>query len=288
MSSQVSLAPPAFTTPPDFVVPTDACDAHAHVISSDVDTYPFIAERKYTPAPASEAAYLAMLARNRMGRGVLIQVSIYGSDNRLMLSMLKRHPATLRGVAVLRASEATDETLQDLHDAGVRGLRLNVLYGGGGGLDEMQSLAERIAGRGWHLQLLVDARDLPAMVPRIERLPVDVVLDHMGHMSVSGGVGQAPFRAMVALLEQGRAWVKLSGAYRLEPGAASPEVGDWARALVAAAPDRLVWGSDWPHVATRPMPDAGALLNLLARWVPDEATRRRILVDNPARLYGFA
>jgi predicted TIM-barrel fold metal-dependent hydrolase len=221
-------------------------------------------------------------------RGVLVQVSVHGTDNRLLVSALRESPERLRGIAVV-TPDVSDRELRALAEAGVRGLRLNVLFGGGVLLDALEALALRIALLGWHLQLLIDARDLPAIGPRLERLPVEVVIDHMGHIPVDAGTDHPGFRWMQRLLASGRAWVKLSGAYRISrAGAPFDDTIPFARALVATAPDRCLWGSDWPHVAvTGPMPNTGDLLSLLARWVPDEALRTRILVDNPARLYGF-
>lgn len=277
--------PDPFVRPPAFPVPANACDCHAHVIG---DGFPMVANRSYTPPAAPEAAYLAMLDSLGMRRGVLVQISIYGTDNRCMLESLKRHPDRLRGVAVL-APDVTDAELAELHGAGVRGVRINVLFGGGVGLETMERLAARIAPLGWHIQLLLDARALPEIGPVIERLPTEVVIDHMGHMPVTAGMAHPGFQWMLRLLQAGRAWVKLSGAYRIS-GKSTPfhDTAAFAQALLAAAPDRCVWGSDWPHVSVDgPMFNTGDLLDLLPLWVPDEAQRTRVLVDNPARLYGF-
>lgn len=280
------LPPLADIGPPGFAVPPGACDAHAHVVSADAG-YPMVDSRSYTPPPAPEDKYLAMLAANGMSRGVLVQISVYGTDNRVMLDSLRRHPDRLRGVAVV-SDDISDRELQAMHDAGVRGVRFNVLFGGGVSLDIMERLAARIAGMGWHMQFLLDARDLPALLPRMRRLPVPGVIDHMGHMPVKEGVSHPGFQALLELLRHHGWWSKLSGAYRISDD--FPDYRDvvpWARALVDAAPDRLVWGSDWPHVAIPRMPDTGVLRDQFAQWVPDAAMRKRILVDNPARLYDF-
>lgn len=280
------LTPPGSFQPASFEVPRLACDTHAHVVSPDESAYPLVANRSYTPVPAPESDYLAMLDKTGMDRGVLVQISVYGTDNRYMLEVLRRHPDRLRGIGVV-APEVSERELRDMHEAGVRGLRLNVLYGGGVGLDAADTLAAKVKDMGWHLQLLLDARQLPEMMPRLQKLPVPIVVDHMGHMPVAEGLHSPGFQALVHLLREGW-WTKLSGAYRIsEMPAPHDDVTPWAQALVEAAPDRLVWGSDWPHVAVDPMPDAGQLRNLLAAWVPDAAQRNRILVDNAARLYGF-
>jgi predicted TIM-barrel fold metal-dependent hydrolase len=280
------LAPSAEVAPATFEMPAGACDTHAHVISESA-AYPMVASRIYTPPPAPEANYLAMLAATGCSRGVLVQISVYGTDNRYMLEVLGRHP-NLRGVAVV-GPEVSDRELEALHAAGVRGLRINVSFPGGGlSFDAMELLARRIAPMGWHMQFLCDGRDLPELYPRMAKLPCPGVIDHMGHMPAALGLQHPAFRAMFELVQGCGWWVKLSGAYRLsEDYDGFKEVTPVAQALIAAAPDRMVWGSDWPHVAMARMPDTGALRNLLKDWAPDAAVRNRILVDNPARLYGF-
>jgi len=281
------LTPDRAFTPSTFALPALACDTHAHVVSTTSSEYPVVDNRSYTPVPAPEADYLHMLASTGMERGVLVQISVYGTDNRYMLEVLRRHPDKLRGIGVV-SPDVSEQELTAMHDAGVRGLRLNVLFGGGIGFDAMETLAGKIKDMGWHLQLLVDARQFPDLMPRLQKLTLPVVVDHMGHMPVSLGISHPAFLAMKHLMTDHGWWAKLSGAYRVSTLAAPyPDVTEWAQALVDAAPDQLVYGSDWPHVASDPMPDAGILRNLLAEWVPDEKTRNRILVDNPARLYGF-
>jgi predicted TIM-barrel fold metal-dependent hydrolase len=286
-ASPYCLAPLADIAPAAFPVPAGACDSHAHIISAD-PAYPMVDNRSYTPPPAPEDKYLAMLAANGMSRGVAVQVSIYGTDNRVMLESLRRHPDRLRGVAVV-SDDVTERELRDMHEAGVRGIRFNVLFGGGVSLDIMERLAARIAHLGWHMQFLLDARELPALMPRMRRLPVPGVIDHMGHMPVALGTSHPGFQALLALVRDHGWWAKLSGAYRIsEDFPDYRDVVPWACALIAAAPDRMVWGSDWPHVAIPRMPNTGALRDQLALWAPEAAVRDRILVDNPARLYGFS
>ncbi|WP_461600040.1 amidohydrolase family protein [Achromobacter marplatensis] len=268
-------------------MPPGACDTHAHVVAADAAAYPLVPERTYTPPPAPESAYLGMLKQTGMARGVLVQISVYGTDNRYMLEVLRRHPDQLRGIGVV-APTVTDSELADMHAAGVRGLRINVLFGGGIGFDAMETLAHRIAGLGWHMQFLMDARQLPALLPRMRKLPVPGVVDHMGHMPVAEGVNSAGFQALQHLVRDHGWWVKLSGAYRISDRFDDfSDVVPWAQALIETAPDRMLWGSDWPHVHQTRMVNTGRLRNQLALWAPDAALRHRILVDNPARLYGF-
>ena len=270
-----------------FDLPPGACDTHAHVVAADSAVYPLVPQRTYTPPAASESAYLAMLDATGMTRGVLVQISVYGTDNRHLLEVLRRHPERLRGIGVVDAS-VTDRELEAMHAAGVRGLRINVLFGGGIGFDAMETLAHRCADLGWHLQFLLDARQLPELLPRMRKLPVPGVVDHMGHMPVAEGIASAGFQALRHLIEDHGWWAKLSGAYRISDRFDDfSDATPWARALIEAAPDRMLWGSDWPHVHIPRMVDTGKLRNQLAEWAPDADMRRRILVDNPARLYGF-
>ncbi len=272
---------------PRLRMPRGACDCHAHVIGSP-DRYPFAAERSYTPPPAPEQAYFAMHNALGIERGVLVQVSVHGTDNRLLVETLRRHSERLRGIAVVTPDVAEAE-LDVLDAAGVRGLRCNELFGGGVGSEAMETLARRIACRGWHLQLLIDGRRLPSISARLARLPVPFVIDHMGCIPTAGGLADPGFQELCKLLQEADCWVKISGANRIssEPIPYRDTI-PFARALVAARPERMVWGSDWPHVAIEgPMVNDGVLLDLLAECVPDAATRTRILVDNPAALYGF-
>lgn len=271
-----------------FEMPPGACDTHAHVVSPDTQAYPLVATRSYTPQPAPENDYLAMLAANGASRGVLVQISVYGTDNRYMLEVLQRHPERLRGVAVV-SPDISDAELEAMHQAGVRGVRLNVLFGGGVGFDVMEKIAHRIKDLGWHMQFLLDARQLPELLPRMEKLPVIGVVDHMGHMPVALGTSSPGFQALQHMIKAHGWWVKLSGAYRIsEQFDHYADVTPWARALVATAADQMVWGSDWPHVHLPQMVNTGKLRNQLQDWVPDASIRKKILVDNPQRLYDFA
>lgn len=272
--------------PRRFAVPPGAVDTHAHVIGLP-PRWPLVANRSYTPPEASPSAYLAMLDATGMTHGVLVQVSVHGTDNRLMESVLRAHPDRLRGIGVVGLGRPEAE-YRALKAAGVVGLRVNVLFGGGVSLDGLESYGALCREMGWHLQLLLDARQLPELAPRLAKLPVPFVVDHMGHLPAAGALERPGFRTLVSLVRDG-AWVKLSGAYRLSDNAPGyPEVTPMARALLEAAPGRCVWGSDWPHVANwGVMPNVGDLLDLLADWAPEEALRQRVLVENPARLYGF-
>ncbi|HWK43679.1 MAG TPA: amidohydrolase family protein [Stellaceae bacterium] len=272
---------------PSFAIPPGACDCHAHVIGP-LALFPLQRHRSYTPPEAPLASYRAMHAALGIERGVLVQASVFGTDNACMLQALARHRNTLRGIAVVDA-DVDGQTLDQMATTGICGLRFNTLFKGGVQTDQIEILAERIAPYGWHLQFLIDGHELPALAPRLADLPVDVVIDHMGCLPAVEDVRAPGFQALLTLVRNGRCWVKLSGADRVS--AAGPPYHDtipFARALIEADPTRVVWGSDWPHVALAgPMANDGDLLDLLALWAPDERTRHMILVENPARLYQF-
>lgn len=269
-----------------FKVPTGAVDTHAHVIGLPPE-YTFVEGRSYTPPEAPASAYLSMLDHTGMTYGVLVQVSVHGTDNRLLLQTLRANRERLCGIAVIPLG-LPDHELADMKAAGVVGLRLNVLYGGGVGLEELERYGALCRELGWHLQFLVDARELPPIAFKLSALPVPFVVDHMGHFPTSHGVRSEGFQTLVSLVRDG-GWVKLSGAFRnTVEEAPYGDTVPYAQALIDAAPERCVWGSDWPHVANYArMPNVGELLDVLYDWAPDNADRHRILVDNPHRLYDF-
>lgn len=272
---------------PRLQIPPGSCDCHAHIFGPQ-DQYPYTPNRSYTPPEASTAAYLRMLGALGFERAVIVQPSVYGIDNSCTRDAIVASGGMWRGVAVVEPC-VTDSRLAELHAAGFRGVRINLLFKGGLQMEALEQIARAIQPLGWHVQLLLDGRDLPELADRLRRLPVDFVVDHMGHMPASLGAGHPGFQTLLDLLRGGRCWVKLSGAYRIS---AKPQPYDdaipIARALVETAPDKLVFGTDWPHPSISvPMPQDASLLDLLPLWAPDEATRHKILVENPARLYDF-
>lgn len=272
---------------PMLTIPPGSADCHAHIFGPQ-DRYPYTLNRSYTPPEASIAAYRRMLGALGFERAVIVQPSVYGTDNRCTRDAIVASGGKWHGVAVVEPG-ASDSLLADLHADGFRGVRINLLFKGGLQLDALERIARAIQPMGWHVQLLLDGRDLPELADRLQRLPVDIVVDHMGHMPASLGVAHAGFQTLLQLLRGGRCWVKLSGAYRISSKPQPYEDAvPFARALVETLPDKLVFGTDWPHPSISvPMPQDASLLDLLPTWAPDEATRRRILVDNPARLYDF-
>lgn len=281
------LAPDPNPRPPKFPMPEKACDCHAHVLGPP-DRYPYVAERSYTPPTALLAEYQSLHWTLGIERAVIVQPSVHGTDNQVTLDAVAGYGANARGIAVVEASVEESE-LARLNNGGMRGIRLNVLFGGGVGLQAMEPLAQRIADMGWHAQLLLDARDLVELAPRLRKLPVPVVIDHMGHMNVGHGIDHPGFQTLIELVRDGVCWVKLSGNYRISAqGPPYEDVIAFARALIEAAPQHMVWGTDWPHPALNEfMPNDGDLLDALHDYAPEADLKQAILVDNPASLYGF-
>jgi len=277
------------TSTPRFRVPPLACDSHVHVYDP---RFP-MAWPSLRATPQASVAGLRLL-RERLGtaRAVIVQPAAYGTDNAVTVDAIAQLGADVaRGVAVLHPQVADDE-LQELHAAGVRGLRFSqhdprtaVTTA-----DMIEPLAQRVADLGWHVQLHLKGDQIVELAALIRRLPTPVVFDHMGRIPQPFGIRHAAFDIVRERLDAGRAWVKLSGPY-LDTQTGSPRYADMkpvARGYIDTAPERLVWGSDWPHPTERDTkPDDAVLLDLLQEWVPDEPTRRRILVENPAALYGF-
>jgi len=278
---------------PDITFPAAAIDCHAHVCGPE-KLYDCIAERIYTPCDALVTDYEHLLDVLGIARAVLVQPSFYGADNAAMLAAMRAARRPMRAVAVVK-DDVGERALQDLHDAGVRGVRFNVVdiaHGKGElPMDRIRNIARRIAPFGWHIEFLMHVDECPELDRMLGDLPVDVVFGHLGYVRTDKGVGDPGFQALLRLLKGGRAWVKLTAPYRIST--APPPHADttaFAHALLAAAPARLVWGTDWPHVKASwsiPMPKDADIADLLMTWVPDAALRRQVLVDNAASLYDF-
>jgi predicted TIM-barrel fold metal-dependent hydrolase len=292
----VSQAPPCAA--PDFAprqpqlkVPAGSCDCHAHILGPAA-RFPYSDERVYTPPDCLLADYRAMLTALGLARAVLVQPSVYGSDNRVLLNALDAMQGAWRGVAVVEP-DVSASALQEMHAAGVRGVRVNVVdvqsNKGVLPLKQLRGLAERIAPLGWHMEFLLHVHEFPRLDEQLAGFPVDVVFGHLGYLPTQLGIGDAGFQALLRLLQAGRAWVKLTGPYRLS-GSKLPyaDVVPFAHALLDAEPRQIVWGSDWPHVMVKgAMPNDGDLLDILSTWIPDPSIRHQVLVSNPERLYGF-
>jgi predicted TIM-barrel fold metal-dependent hydrolase len=266
-------------------------------IFGPVPKYPYDPGRNYTPPDALLPTYLALIEKLGIERAVFIQPSVYGTDNSCHFDAMQAMGLDrARGVAVINPDIGGQE-LRRLHEGGFRGARFNVVHTGGSTpLARLAELGERVAEVGWHIQVFMRGTGLPDIADKLMALPGDFVIDHLGNMDYRQGIEQEGFVVLRRLLASGKCWVKLSGAYRFDlDGPPYAKAIPFARALVETNPERLVWATDWPHPdipsarqgENGPMPDDAILLDALLDWVPDESTRKRILVDNPQRLYGF-
>lgn len=262
-------------------------DCHAHLFGP-YDQFPLAAERSYTPPEAVEAQYLALLARLGLSNGVLVHPSAYGEDHALLLHALAAQPA-LRGVVVVRPG--SELALAGLRERGVRGARFShrsgpgTNFAGSASFDDLQSLAPALADAGLHAELWTDCKALPAIAPQLLALPVPIVIDHMGGFDVNAGTDEPGFRTLLELLAAGKVWVKLC-AYRNLLNAPDWQAGrPFQQRMIEANPERLVWGSDWPHLRVTPTPDAAQLLSMFRDWAGNEATAGQVLRANPERLY---
>ena len=266
--------------------PALSCDCHFHIFGP-FDVYPLSPSRTYTSPPALVAQYLELAETVGLQRMVVVQASIYGTDNAVTLDAIHQfglHRA--RGVAVVDDS-FSEADLRRMHDQGIRGVRFNMVSGNGTPEDQLEVLARKVAPLDWHIQIYAEGEKILEIGDLLARLPVEVVIDHCGGVKAGLGVAHPQFQALQRLLDSGRAWIKLSSYRASSAGAPWEDVAPNVKALVATAPDRCVWGTDWPHPQMDPIPEAGALLDQLFDWIPDPLVRHKILVDNPARLYGF-
>ena len=276
----------AGTESPKLRLPPNATDCHHHVYDS---RFPIAPEATLKPADATAADYRLLQKRLGVTRHVAIQPSTYGVDNSCLVNALGQFGLeTARGVAVVNTSVA-DRELQDLHAAGVRGIRFNLAPPGSTTFQMVAPLAKQVAPLGWHIQVNASAEQIVEAAELWNGLPCPVVFDHLAHVPQPAGTRHPVFAHMIDLMEKGKGWVKLTGAYQ-DTKVGPPTYADTipvVQGYVKAAPEQLVWGTDWPHPSEKVKPDDALLLDLLGIWVPDEATRTRILVDNPAKLYGF-
>jgi predicted TIM-barrel fold metal-dependent hydrolase len=288
-------------SPVNFDVPAGACDCHTH-IHGDPARFPYFSGRVYTPEMAAPEEMAALHKALRLQRVVIVTPSVYGTDNSATLFGMKARGNDARGVAVID-DKTPDAELDAMAKAGVRGIRLNLATGGTAdpalGRQRFQAAVERVRRRNWHIQMYTNLAMVAALRDLVAASPVPVVFDHFGGAQAALGPQQPGFADLLALLGSGKAWVKISGGYRASKLAPDyPDAAPLAQALIGANPDRIVWGTDWPHpnsASGRPVSevapffeiDDARLLNQLPVWAPDAAVRKKILVDNPARLYGF-
>jgi len=288
-------------TPVNFAVPQGACDCHVHTF--DPQHFPYSPSRPYTPEPVSVEELQSLHRALHIDRVIVVQTTVYAADNTGVLDAMKKLGSRARGVAVID-EKTPNSALDDMERAGIRGIRLNLETAGQTdpqiGRKRFQSAVERIKGRKWHIQIYARLTVIEGISDLVAGAPMPVVFDHFGGMQAALGGDQPGFATLMRLVRTGKAYVKISAPYRSSIEAPDyPDVAPLARALVGSNPERILWGSDWPHPGL-PVPgrsnseitpffqiDDGRVLNFLPQWVPDASERKTILVENPARLYGF-
>jgi predicted TIM-barrel fold metal-dependent hydrolase len=272
---------------PRFRLPPGACDAHCHVFGPAAK-FPYAPNRRYTPADAPKEMLAALHAHLGIERVVIVQASCHGTDNAAMLDAIASDPSRYRGVAIVDET-FTDADYERLHQGGVRGVRFNFVkhLGGAPDMTVFFGVLDRIKDRGWHVVLHLDAPDIVPLSDMIARLPLPFVIDHMGRVPAAAGLDQPGLRALLELSRLENFWVKVSGAERISmpPYSAAVPI---ARALLEAAPTRVLWGTDFPHPNASHETDEADLVDLVPQYAVDALAQQRLLVDNPARLYGLA
>ncbi len=272
---------------PAFIAPPGSCDSHCHVFGPAA-VFPYAPDRSYTPTDAPKEALAALHADLGIDRAVIVQASCHGTDNRAMMDAIASRPDQYRGVAIIDDSFG-DKELQQLHDGGVRGVRFNFVRHLGGAPDKhiFDRVIDRVSGRGWHVVLHLDASDIVPLSQMIANLPLPFIIDHMGRIDTSLGIEQPAFQSLIQLCRNDSCWVKVCGAERISAypfTAALP----FAKALVAACPERTLWGTDFPHPNLKQPVNEADLLDLVQEFALTTQEQQRLLVDNPARLYDFA
>ncbi len=271
---------------PTFTLPPHATDAHCHVFGPAA-VFPYAEDRSYTPADAPKEALADLHRHLGLSRAVIVQASCHGTDNRAMLDCIGAAPARTRGVAIVDGS-ATTRDLETLHAGGVRGVRFNFVrhLGGAPDMRVFDRVIDSIRPLGWHVVLHLDAVDIGSLSEMIRALPIPFVIDHMGRVDAAKGTAQPAFRALLELAALPNCWIKISGAERISSAPFDHAI-PIAAALVSALPHRTLWGTDFPHPNLKHPVDEADLVDLLPVIMPDTAARQRVLVDNPAKLYGF-
>ena len=271
---------------PRFQLPPGACDAHCHVFGPAA-RFPYAPNRRYTPPDAPKEMLRALHDHLGVARAVIVQASCHGTDNAAMLDAIASDPARYRGVAIVDDG-FTEADYDALHAGGVRGVRFNFVkhLGGAPDMGVFARVIDRIKARGWHVVLHLDAPDIAPLSAMIRQLPLPFVIDHMGRVPAAAGLDQPGLRALIELSRLENCWIKVCGAERIAMPPYDQAV-PIARALVEAAPERVLWGTDFPHPNATHEADEADLVDLVPRYAPDALAQRRLLVDNPARLYGF-
>jgi 2-pyrone-4,6-dicarboxylate lactonase len=285
-----TTAPPdPDTRKPKFKPPPLACDAHCHVFGPAAK-FPYASDAPYWPPDSPFEALQRLHRMLGIERAVIVHASCHGADMRVTLDAIARSAGKYRGTAIIDASY-TERQFQQMHEGGIRGVRFNFVQHLGGRPDMafFDRTVARLADMGWHLILHLDANDLVEFRKKFEAIPVPMVIDHMGRVKAAEGLEQEPFGILLSFMRNENFWVKVCGAERVSSkGPPFDDALPFARALIQAAPERILWGTDWPHPNVgKHMPNDGDLVDLFARMAPEPELQRRILVENPARLYGF-
>jgi D-galactarolactone isomerase len=287
--AQTSVPNSVGTESPKLKVPANACDCHMHIY--DPARFPMVPSQRVPPTDAAVPQYRLLQRRIGTTRVVIVTPRNYGTQNQVTVDAIAQFGPNARGVAVVHPT-VTNTELKQLHDAGVRGIRFSLSDPATAvvTLDMVEPLSKRVAELGWHVQFNVEGQQVVEWAALLRRLPSQTVFDHLGHPPLPAGIEHPSHGIIRGLIDRGRTWVKLSGAYsNTKVGPPYPDATKIAQAFVKAAPERMVWGSDWPHPseASDRKPNDAVLFDLLSDWAPDEATRHRILVENPVTLYGF-
>ena len=273
------------TESPKLKAPANACDCHMHIYDAKYPTDP---KATLKPADALVADYKLLQKRIGTSRNVVVTPSTYGTDNRVTLDAIAQIGPTARGVAVVDAT-VTDAELKRLNGLGIRGIRFNLVQAGATTAEMIEPLSRRVNDLGWHIQIHMKGEQIAGIEDLLLRVHSPIVFDHLGRLAQPNALDNPGFKTISKLIDKGRTWVKLSGAYQ-DTKVGPPTYSDTAtvaRAYIKAAPERMVWASDWPHPTEKDKPDDAVLFDLLTEWAPEEEMRTRILVQNPATLYGF-
>jgi 2-pyrone-4,6-dicarboxylate lactonase len=277
------------TKTPKFKLPPLACDAHCHIFGPG-DKYPYAPDRSYTPPDAPLEMFRALHEKIGVERAVIVNASVHGTDNRVALDAIAVSGGRYRAVANIDDT-ITESELEKLHEGGFRGCRFNFVrhLGGVPDMKVFDRVVAMVAPMNWHIDLHFDAIDLPEFAPMLDRLPVRYTIDHMGRVKASDGLDQKPFRILIDLMKRDeKCWVKVCGAERVSTsGPPFQDAVPFAREIVETAPDRVIWGTDWPHPNVKVMPNDGDLVDLIPLFAPEADLQQKVLVDNPARLFEF-
>lgn len=288
-SIPVCMAPDPDTKTPKYKPPSNACDAHCHIFGPG-DKYPYAPDRSYTPPDAPLERFRELQKTLGLERAVLVNASCHGTDNTVILDAIAESNGQYRGVANVDDT-FTDKDFERLHEGGIRGVRFNFVrhLGGMPDMDVFHRILGRIRHLGWHVVLHFDAADVVEFRDLLLNLPVPFIIDHMGRVPTGDGLEQEPFQQLLKLAENEACWIKVCGAERISSeGPPFTDAIPFARAIIDVAPDRVLWGTDWPHPNIKKhMPNDGDLVDLIPLMAPDEAMQRKLLVENPEKLYGF-